>query len=498
MRLLNVDTLELHEFFEEQIPPYSILSHRWGKDEVSYHDFVNRRKTNGDGFKKIRELCAVVKARRILDFNSSEDKAALEWVWIDTCCIDKSSSSELSEAINSMYQWYSRARECLVYLADVTSLESQRNNLEEKEFDHSEWFTRGWTLQELLAPEVKVFYSSSWYVLGHVIKNRIVFLVKNRLLAGDDGGTDCNSGIIQSYYGPDLSSRVSQISGIQVDYLASSDYIDLASVARRMSWASQRRTTRAEDMAYCLLGLFDVNMPLLYGEGQKAFLRLQEEIIKRSADQSIFAWCNTRKDMQKELSGANIDRSEVGLLARNAHFFRYASGIEHFRDIARRPYLITNVGLQMHINPKRVRVKTSDARCVPHVLELAAEHLERDANNRYPSIYRKVRIIMLQCLHEKQRTWYRSLSTDLLMGGLVSNKIQIRLLDEEENVNGMEIFAAIHRDIQGLCYECYIFDASFQQYLMGLASEQGMIDEHTPARADYPKDLREIGQRTIL
>lgn len=175
----------------------------------------------------------------------------------DRCCIDKTSSAELSEAINSMFRWYERARVCYAYLSDVSGDANLRVDV--REFVESRWFTRGWTLQELVAPKSVLFYSKrgrGWHFLGSK---------------------------------EDLCDHISNITGIDTDTLYGAG-LELASVARKMSWASQRETTRIEDTAYCLLGIFDVNMPLLYGEGEKAFLRLQEEILRSSYDYSLFAW----------------------------------------------------------------------------------------------------------------------------------------------------------------------------------------------------------------
>ena len=173
---------------------------------------------------------------------------------MDTCCIDRSSSADLSEAINSMYQWYGQAKYCIAYLADI-SIVKDETRVERKRFWESEWFKRGWTLQELLAPPEVVFYDRSWKAIG----------TKNRLKA-----------------------YISRATHISIRHLFRPSE---ASVAAKMSWASHRQTSRPEDIAYSLLGLFDVNMPLLYGEGEyKAFQRLQYEIVRSRNDESIFAW----------------------------------------------------------------------------------------------------------------------------------------------------------------------------------------------------------------
>ena len=179
---------------------------------------------------------------------------AFEWVWIDTCCIDNTSSAELSEAINSMSRWYAGARVCYAHLSDVRCTGDAGKDM--KAFRDSVWFTRGWTLQELLAPVNVVFFDHTWKEIG------TKFSLKDDLRLA---------------------------TGISPHAFLTPGWRNCC-IAHRMSWASKRKTTRLEDMAYCLMGLFDVNMPLLYGEGDKAFVRLQMEIIKKSDDESIFTW----------------------------------------------------------------------------------------------------------------------------------------------------------------------------------------------------------------
>lgn len=241
MRLLNTSSLQLQEFFDKDTPPYAILSHRWGTEEILYQDMIpaaNQHETqNKEGYAKL------------LGASNLARKQDYRWIWIDTCCIDKSSSAELTEAINSMYQWYGAAQVCYAYLNDVESLST---------LTESKWFTRGWTLQELVAPKDVRFYTTDWKYLG----------------SKDD---------------PQLLDAVSGVTRIERSVLSTGQFENVT-IAKRMSWAAGRETTRVEDSAYCLLGIFDVNMPLLYGEGRKAFQRLQEEILKVSDDHTLFAW----------------------------------------------------------------------------------------------------------------------------------------------------------------------------------------------------------------
>ncbi|KAK4158897.1 ankyrin repeat-containing domain protein [Cladorrhinum sp. PSN259] len=239
MRLLRTDLsdgrLELQEFMGDCGHKYAILSHAWGEDELTMQDIQASCEQTKKGYSKVVNCCSRAKADNF------------EYVWIDTCCIDKTSSAELSEAINSMYRWYQNSDVCYVFLADVPSTVP---------FSDSRWFTRGWTLQELIAPSVVIFVDENWKELGTKATLQEVIMRRTNIpaavLAGNGPGD--------------------------------------ASVAQKMSWAARRQTTRVEDIAYCLLGIFGVHMPLLYGEGERAFIRLQEEIIKTSDDHSIFAW----------------------------------------------------------------------------------------------------------------------------------------------------------------------------------------------------------------
>jgi hypothetical protein len=240
MRLINTGTLELQDFSLLKIPPYAILSHTWGDGEVSFQEMSLPSRSSMNGFEKIVKTCQLARGH------------GLGFAWIDTCCIDKSSSAELTESINSMWQYYLNAATCYVSLQDLPP-----NIPIEDGLAHCRWFTRGWTLQELLAPNKLEFYDMSWSYRGS--KHNFV-------------------------------QTISDIARIPIEVLRGPIRLADCSIAMKMSWAARRQTTRVEDMAYCLLGIFDVNMPLIYGEGIKAFRRLQEEIVKRKNDLTIFAW----------------------------------------------------------------------------------------------------------------------------------------------------------------------------------------------------------------
>lgn len=291
MRLLNTTTLKLSDF-DDSIPPYAILSHTWGPEEVLFADIQGGSGANKFGFKKLEGCCKKAAADRF------------EWVWIDTCCIDKSSSAELSEAINSMYQWYKDSVICYVYLQDIfiSKGAAKPQPLPHYLFSTSRWFTRGWTLQELIAPRILEFYDAEWREIGTKAS---------------------------------LSKQISKITGIPIPVLRGED-VSTCTVAHRMSWASGRQTTREEAIAYCLLGLFGVNMPMLYGEGRKSFQRLQGEILKQNEDYTLFAW-----SLHDDCSAAS-----TGLLASCPADFSDSTRIEYDEQGMERNFnLITLEGL---------------------------------------------------------------------------------------------------------------------------------------------------------
>src|SRR5436190_14932165 len=175
MHLINVDTYDLHEFVGEKIPRYAILSHTWGDEEVSYKDMqiLNDHIKKKQGFRKIYYTCQQAKV----------DK--LWWAWVDTCCIDKTSSAELTEAINSMYAWYKNSARCYAYLADVPPDDNIKS--ESSAFRRSLWFARGWTLQELLAPCVVIFYAWDWTIVHKLERDQRAFLSYDYLLSDITG-----------------------------------------------------------------------------------------------------------------------------------------------------------------------------------------------------------------------------------------------------------------------------------------------------------------------
>jgi hypothetical protein len=332
MRLINTARVELHSFMGEfHVPPYAILSHTWGPDEVTLQQFTDPSFRDGHHLKDSHGYWKIIKTCQ----QALQD--GIHYVWVDTCCIDKTSSAELSEAINSMFRWYQNARICYAYLDDVNvSSEAEINNstsndcFSKDELAKSRWFTRGWTLQELIAPRTIVFYGKDWRRIGH----------KASMLA-----------------------TLEHITGVSANVLSGRNSVEDQSIAKRMSWMAGRTTTRTEDMAYSLMGIFDVNMPLLYGEGPKAFVRLQEEIMKDSADHSLFAW-NIPYSLEQGFPHS--------VFAHNSKWFRASSGIVNRRfddkDRQDEEFSSTNRGVKIKL---RVREPINDP---SHVLKLGEDH----------------------------------------------------------------------------------------------------------------------------
>ena len=343
MRLLNTKTHELQEF--HALPEhYAILSHTWGTEEVTYQHLLAGTGRKRQGWKKLEGACALAA------------KDGWELLWMDTCCIDKTDSVDLSEAINSMYRWYQASSVCYAYLEDVELVDGSPVSTwndsawpekikSRREFQHyrktnpttswhlarqqghlcwkgifSRWFTRGWTLQELLAPEFLLFLDKEWSIIGGrrqwSAQIQAMTAIDHRYLSGERSIHDKNK----------------------------------CPAATKFGWASLRTTSRPEDQIYCLIGLLNVNMSLLYGEGaQNAFHRLQRKIIKRSNDESILAW---QWPNSTPMQWDNI-------LAPTLDFFQWLTGVPHRElnyelelyafEADRDEFVVTNKGLKVNV-----------------------------------------------------------------------------------------------------------------------------------------------------
>ncbi|KAF6236140.1 hypothetical protein HO173_005769 [Letharia columbiana] len=311
IRLLDATTHSVASYLDP--PSYAIISHVWLFPEIIHTDIIDPSVplstfTNPSHPKRISAAKILNSCNTLVRLYNGRVKH----LWLDTICIDKRDLTELSTAINTMYKWYKYAEVCFVYLADYPSPSVS-------DFTHSKWFTRGWTLQELIAPKSVLFFDASW--------NRI----------GD-----------RDTLKSDLTARTS----IPAEFLLGSRNVGWASVSCRMSWAAGRTVTVEEDIAYCLLGLFGVNMPLLYGEGaERAFRRLQEEIMRYSDDHSLFAWKSQNAgSFIRGPRGVDVLSSDSGLLAASPDYFASTREFKHAPSRENnRPFAVTNKGIYIDL-----------------------------------------------------------------------------------------------------------------------------------------------------
>ena len=297
MWLINCRTLTLEEHLDFKSTNYAILSHTWDSgQEVQFDEFRSKTAGHEIGWQKIKQTC-----RLAID-------DGFDLAWVDTCCIDKKSSAELSEAINSMFSWYEWSGICYVHLTDYDPSQP------DCDLSRSRWFSRGWTLQELIAPAHVKFFDKWWKLIG----DKETMSKELSLITGiDERVVDANNRVQLKYE------------------------LELVPGARKMSWASERQTTRDEDKAYSLFGIFGINLPLLYGEGNRAFMRLQEEIIKHSNDLSLLAWAELEND--RGLFG-----DQWSVLARHPRCFRRSRSLALIKDSKEMPeFSITNKGLRL-------------------------------------------------------------------------------------------------------------------------------------------------------
>ncbi|KAG6337002.1 hypothetical protein ID866_2103 [Astraeus odoratus] len=306
MHLLNARTHRLEHFYDP--PPYAILSHLWrAGDAHRFHEIGTPGVRDRPGYRKVDMCCTLA----LLD--------GLEYVWMDTCCADANSSPAFSEALNSSYTWFANAAVCYVYLDDVDGEEDPER--EGSTFRGCQWFKRAWTLQELLAPENMIFFSADWSMIGTKAS---------------------------------LAATISSATSIHIDALLYPKRIPLFSIATRMSWVKERRTSKSEDRVYALMGLFGVHLPILYGGGEtRAFAKLQQEIMKVSGDQSILAWQPVSSPLHT--SSLLADSPDCFANCADVHPIRHDQWLQycvkHYRSHSgvkpRLDFALTNTGLQI-------------------------------------------------------------------------------------------------------------------------------------------------------
>ncbi|KAG8214298.1 hypothetical protein J3R82DRAFT_9248 [Butyriboletus roseoflavus] len=291
---------------------YAIFSHRWGAHEPSYQQLSRNQRwmddatpTNSPGLLKLLRFCDKVRVY------------GCPYAWSDTCCIDKSSSAELEEAIRAMYRWYRDAEVCIVHLAATDNL---------ADFEHEPWFTRGWTLQELLAPKRITFYNKEW--------------------ASIFGNAVCPAESRNDKEDWRVLGTITKVTGIPAGDLRHFRP-GCERVSEKMRWASQRGTTRAEDVAYALLGIFDITIPISYGEGQWAFHRLMEGIAQRSSEPGFFAWAGDASPYSLAYPCSPASYGMPVLDAQTVTGLRLTGSV--FEEVGDQSYSITKLGLQVKL-----------------------------------------------------------------------------------------------------------------------------------------------------
>ncbi|KAI1869274.1 uncharacterized protein JN550_005904 [Neoarthrinium moseri] len=257
MRLLDTATFEMvsgeQSTFKEE--GYAILSHRWVGREITFEQIQSLASQLRSA--PVQPTAQLAKIRGACDRAREQ---GLQWMWIDSCCINKASTVEESESINSMFKWYRDAKLCITYLSDVRFSTGNPKGEVFRSVDGttaSVWFSRGWTLQELLAPKAMQFFDMDWQYMGTKAE---------------------------------LADILAHITQIDVRYLTGEKHFGNACIASKMSWIASRTTARVEDLAYSMLGIFNVVMTPRYGEGMRAFMRLQQLLLSTLTDESLFAW----------------------------------------------------------------------------------------------------------------------------------------------------------------------------------------------------------------
>lgn len=356
MRLLNIKTCKLEAFdqgpdLRGALERCAIISHRWGNDELSFQKYEERMKKSfyKEKFDKPGNTTAsnedesagfLKTARARLKAQQQDPTQAqidLEYIWMDTCCINKQEPGELEKAIVLMFCWYSSAKVCYAYLSDVSAVPKEFQEQEQDEktkkvtkprigcFECSDWFTRGWTLQELLAPTKMYFFDRYWRFLGTKAT---------------------------------LSAQIQRVTGIEAQYLNGD--VSKACIAVKMSWLARRRTKEIEDMAYCMFGLFDINTFIRYGEVEGAFLRLGQELIKQKPyDESIFAWKSPKIGSETE---TDVKPRSCGLLARWPTCYLGSENltIESWKNMPRVGYQVASGGIHFQA-PNKLPENGNDA-----------------------------------------------------------------------------------------------------------------------------------------
>lgn len=473
MHLLQLEgdgEFSLVEFVDSNIPPYAILSHTWGSDneEVTFRDIIEGGGNDKKGYCKLT-FCSK---------QAAQD--GLQYFWVDSCCIDKSSSAELQESINSMFRWYQNAKRCYVYLSDVecssSSSDESCSQRWKPAFRKSRWFTRGWTLQELIAPESVEFFS----------------------------GEETSLGTKQS-----LEQTIHEITGIAIEAIRGRPLSEF-SKEERLSWAAKRQTKRAEDEAYCLLGIFDIYMPLLYGEGRKNALdRLKEQISKSPSSNSTSLDDDHRRLLLDSLRFDQIDARHLTIKNAHAKTCKWLLSAPEYLDWLDQTKVADHNGLLwikgkpgtgkstlMKFALANVRKTMKDCAVVSFFFNARGEDLEKSTIGTYRSLLLQLleHIPELQNAFELLGLSTSSVSTDYQWS---AESLKTLLEHTIQNLDGSSVVCFI--DALDECEEWQIRDMiQFFEHLGNLAVSSGIRFQVCFSSRHYPHITVQKGLDLVL
>ncbi|KAG6332358.1 hypothetical protein ID866_6730 [Astraeus odoratus] len=323
---------------------YAILSHRWGSNEPLLQDIL--------GHGSIYDMSFTDGLAKLIMFCCTASHHGYSWTWSDTCCIDKTNSVELQEAIGSMFSWYQQSALTIVYLADISACSSLQA------LSSSVWFRRGWTLQELLASQKILFYAQDW--------------------------SPCMNSTAQNHkQDVHFLNALNQATGIPCQYL-SKFHPNMDNARLKLQWATTRQTTRPEDIAYSLFGMFNLHLPVLYGEGkEKSLIRLLHEVLSHTCDISILHWAGEQSSFHS----------------------CFPANISPYQPLPHIKPDLTSLAIQRSLSRLQRLVSTDNARKV--YSNLTKLHRARFINYTLtlPCIVHHIRTVDLRKVHKNNRTY---------------------------------------------------------------------------------------------
>lgn len=338
---------------------YAILSHRWASRELSMGDI---RQIHADTPHSATLLAqdanferTAPAYRKIINFSAKAQELGCFYAWFDSGCIDQSSSAELDESLRSMYNWYQRADVCLVHLAETHSKEDLRDD---------EWFERGWTLQELIAPRRLKFFCAEWTEMAEVRLDALVMNKDEAWIWDQISYASGSSAFFSNTCIFHISCRLADLDRDEITRFRP----HTRNARKILTWTAVRRTTRPEDRVYSLLGLLGLDIPIRYGEGfDRAFFRLQIEILQHTDNRSLFVWAGPPSPYHSMLVAHPVymdDELEAPLIA--DFLFRDQAATDQSLPL-------TNCGLRIHMSVYPLESLVIEKARDPYMMDMPLE-----------------------------------------------------------------------------------------------------------------------------